>query len=127
MRQYLTVLSFKALALLFSIPSGGLNSCKKYKIYLYQGHAASGTTLWEPLLDDSACSLMKLIPKALQFDSASNLAKPFPFISLVGLISRSNSRILAIHLPLLPSMSGYMRISFTEAEGTYAMIFECKT
>jgi hypothetical protein len=127
MRQYLTALSFKALALLFPNLSGGLNSCKKYKICLYQGHAASGMVLWEPPLDDSSCSLMKLIPKALQFDSASNLAKPCPFTSLVGLISRSNSRILAIHLLLLPSMSGYIRMSFTEAEGTYAMIFECKT
>jgi len=70
---------------------------------------------------------MKLIPKALQLDSASSLAKPCPFINLVGLISRSNSRILAIHLPLIQSMSGYIRMSFKEAEGTYAMIFECKT
>jgi hypothetical protein len=60
-------------------------------------------------------------------DSASNLAKPCPFTSLVGLISRSNSIILAIHLPLLPSMSGCMRMSFIEVEGTYAVIFECKT
>ena len=117
MRQYLTALIFKALALLFSIPSGGLNSCRKYKISLYQVHASSGTVLWEFLLDDSACSLIKLIPKALQFDSASNLAKPCPFINLVDLISRSNSRILAIHLPLLPSMSGYIRMSFIEVEG----------
>jgi hypothetical protein len=90
------------------------------------GNLASGTELWEPLLDDSACSLMKSIPKALQLDSASNLAKPCPFISLVGLISSSNSRILVIHLPLLPSMSGYIRMSFIEIEGTYAMIFECR-
>jgi hypothetical protein len=70
---------------------------------------------------------MKLTPKALQLDSANILAKPFPFTNLVGLISRSNSRILAIHLPLLPSMSGYIRMSFTEAEGTYAVTLECKT
>jgi hypothetical protein len=126
MRQYLIALSFKAFALLFYILSGGLNSCKNYKIYLYQGLSASGTVLWEPLLDDSAFSLMKLIPKALQLDSTSSLAKPCPFTSLVGLISRSNSRILVIHLLLLPSMSGCIRMSFTEAEGTYAMIFECK-
>jgi hypothetical protein len=127
MRQYLIALSFKALALLFCIPSGGLNFCKKYKISLYQGLSASGTVIWEPLLDESTCSLMKLIPKALQLDSASSLAKPYPFTSLVGLISKSNSRILAIHLLLLPSMSGCIRMSFTEAEGTYAMIFKCKT
>ena len=132
MRQYLTALSFKALTLLFPIPSGGFNSCKKYKISLYQVHASSDKAPWEFLLDDLACefseqALRKLIPKALQLDSTSSLAKPCPFINLVGLISRSNSRILVIHLPLLPSMSGYIRMSFIEAEGTYTVTFECKT
>jgi hypothetical protein len=31
------------------------------------------------------------IPRALKFDSAKSLAKPCPFTSLVGFISRSNS------------------------------------
>jgi hypothetical protein len=68
---------------------------------------------------------MKLTPKALQFDSANNLAKPWPFTNLVGFISRSNSKILAIHLLLLPSMLGWISIYFIEVEGTYATIFEC--
>jgi hypothetical protein len=47
--------------------------------------------------------------------------------NLVGFISKSNSIIFAIHQPLFPSMSGYTRMSFTEAEGTYVVTFECKT
>ena len=109
-RQYLTALSFKALALLFPNPSGGFNSCRKYKISLYQGHDASDREPWECLFYGSACSFTKLIPKASQLDSTSNLAKPCPFINLVGLISRSNSRILAIHLPLLPSVRLYENV-----------------
>jgi hypothetical protein len=70
---------------------------------------------------------MKLTPKDLQLDSANNLAKHYPFTNLVGFISRSNSKILEIHLPLLPSMSVCIRMSFTEAEGTYAVTLECKT
>jgi hypothetical protein len=31
------------------------------------------------------------IPRALKFDSAKSLAKPCPFTSFVGLISKSNS------------------------------------
>jgi hypothetical protein len=70
---------------------------------------------------------MKLIPKYLQFDSTNNLAKPWPFTSLVGFISRSDSIILEIHLLLFPSILGWISIYFTEAEGTYPTIFECRT
>jgi hypothetical protein len=70
---------------------------------------------------------MKLTPNDLEFDSASNLAKPWHFTNLVGFISRSNSRILEIHLLLFPSISGYISISFTAGEGTYAINFECRT
>jgi hypothetical protein len=70
---------------------------------------------------------IKLTPKALQFDLANNLDKPWPFTNLVGFISMSNSKILAIHLLLFPSMSGWINISFTDVEGTYATTFECIT
>jgi hypothetical protein len=65
---------------------------------------------------------MKLTPNAFQFDLAINLAKPWLFNSLVGFISRSKYRILAMHFLLFPSISGWINISFTEPEGTHAMI-----
>jgi len=37
-----------------------------------------------------------------------------------------NSIRFAIHLALLPSTCGYVRTSFNEAEGTYAITLECK-
>jgi len=70
---------------------------------------------------------MKLTSKYLQLDSSNILAKPWPLTILVGFISRKNSRIMEIYLLLLPSRLGWMRIPFTTTEGTYAMIFECKT
>ena len=75
----------------------------------------------------SSHSCRRFIPRALKFDSAKSLARPCPFISLVGLISRSNSWILASHHPLFPSLSGCTKISFTELVGTYTIIFDCST
>jgi hypothetical protein len=72
-------------------------------------------------------SYRQLISRALKFDSAKSLARPCPFINLVGLTSRSNSWILASHRPLFPSPSGCTNISFIELVGTYAIIFECST
>lgn len=67
------------------------------------------------------------IPSALKFDSAKRLAKPYPFMSFIGLTSRSNSWILASHWLLFPSLSGCTNISFTELVGTYAITLECNT
>jgi hypothetical protein len=75
----------------------------------------------------SSPSCKQLISRALKFDSAKILARPCPFINLVGLTSRSNYWILASHRPLFPSLSGCTNISFTEPVDMYAIIFECST
>jgi hypothetical protein len=71
----------------------------------------------------SSSPCRQLISRALRFDSAKSLARPCPFINLVGLTARSNSCILASHRPLFPSVSDYTNMSFTELVGTYAIIF----
>ena len=45
------------------------------------------------------------ISNAWKFDSAMSFANPYPLIILAGMISKSYSKIIAIHFPLLPSGS----------------------
>ena len=63
----------------------------------------------------------KLTPKASQFGWAINLARPFPFIGFVGLISIPYSSKVAIHLALLPSGFACVKMSLIVVEGTKTM------
>lgn len=71
-------------------------------------------------------SRTKFIPIALRFVYVISLAKPRPLINLVGLISMSNYNILAIHIPLLPSLSNCNKILFIATSNTYDITWICK-
>jgi len=58
-------------------------------------------------------SKIRFILRESQFDFVINFSSPFRLINFVGLIFDSYSKITTIHLPLQPSGSGYVRISFT--------------
>ena len=64
--------------------------------------------------------------RASQLDWAIRLAIPWSFINFLGLISRSYSSRIAIHFPLCPLGSGWVRMSFRALVGTWAMMWECR-
>ena len=63
--------------------------------------------------------------KNFKMDSAINIARPWPLMSLVGFISKLYSRMTTIHLPLLPSRS-CVRMSLKTEFGEKAMMCECR-
>jgi hypothetical protein len=94
------------------------------KISSYSNKSVSWDIRWS---SKGRTKLISFTSRDLRFDSTINLSKPCPLISLVGLISKSNPWIFAIHFPIFPSQSCYPKISFTVECGTKAIILECNT
>jgi len=129
--QYLIACNFKVIALEGVISVGHWRVRRYVMILLYQDEEENLSSIWVVSVWSSIYSMSGreswdskwFIPRALKLDSAINFSRHFPFTNLVGLTSKSYSWILANQFPLLPSLSGWIRISLIVLVGTYAIIF----
>ena len=133
--QNLAALSLMALAWLKLSPRGTSSFCKKWTTLEYYSQVARfSVKSWFCSCSSAASSVcsspefgpMQLMSNKLQFSSVISLANPWPLTSLVGFTSMLNSMNFAIHLSLFPSIYGWVKTSFTEAEGTYATLWNAK-
>ena len=118
MIQNLVAFNLTNIALVLVNPGGSYKFCNTYTMSLYHGDKLKsditcnyGLGWFEELYKKFSC-------KDSQFEYVISLANPCPFTSFVGLISKSYSSSITIHLSLFPYGSGCVRICFTTFLGT---------